>query len=112
MLFEELLVKLQKGVFYQIRVLRDADTLGTAIFEQLNHTYNDTMGLLSYVSGKLLPSMVLLEFNFGGPVSLVGFAIVALGLQLHGADPRMQQLVVRLPSNERYLEKSVQNNNV
>ena len=90
------------------RVLRDADTLGTAIFEQLNHTYNDTMGLLSYVSGKLLPSMVLLEFNFGGPVSLVGFAIVAFGLQLHGADPRMQQLVVRLPSNERYLDKPTQ----
>ena len=90
------------------RVLRNADTLGTSIFEQLKRTYNDTMGLLSYARGKLLPTMVLLEFGFGGPVSLVGFAIVALGLQLHGADPRMQQLVVRLPSTERYSDKLTQ----
>ena len=36
---------------------------------------------------------------------MVGFAIVALGLQLHGTDPRVQQLVVRLPSTERYRDK-------
>ena len=90
------------------RVLRNADTLGTSIFEQFKRTYNDTMGLLTYARGTLLPTMVLLEFGFGGPVSLVGFAIVALGLQLHGADPRMQQLVVRLPSTERYSDKLTQ----
>jgi hypothetical protein len=49
-------------------VLRDADTLGTSIYEQFKRTYSDIMGLLSCVRGKLLRNNgVLLEFSFGGP---------------------------------------------